>query len=141
MIHARIDLEKTSYAPTVEWRYLTDIDTNVLNVIYRDYCRYKKFASVMPIFNSVYQDPNNDVIGYYHQDELVAFSIIRRFDDLNAECMQFAWNYQTPRLRMGIESLKTECSIYKQRGFQYLYLGEAAEYKGQIKGFEILGPI
>ena len=95
----------------------------------------------MPIFNSQYTDSSNDVIGYYDQNQLVAFSLIKRFDDKNAECLQFAWDYQNPGLRLGIESLKNECAIYRNRRFDYLYLGTADNYKKEIMGFEILGPI
>ncbi len=102
-----------------------------MNSIYRDYCKYKHFASVMPIFDSRYTDPMTDVIGYYDQDRLVAFSLIRRYDDHNALCDQFAWNYNNPKLRLGIETMKTECAIYKARGFQYLYLEQAHLYKSK----------
>ena len=95
----------------------------------------------MPIFDSRYLDPNTDVIGYYDRDQLVAFSLIMRYDHHNAMCDQFAWTYHDPQLRLGIESLKTECAIYRDRGFQYLYLDQAHTYKKEIEGFEILGPI
>ena len=52
----------------------------------------------------------------------------------------FAWNYKNPVLKLGIESLKNECAIYKNKGYKYLYLGQAAEYK-KIDGYEELGPI
>ena len=93
----------------------------------------------MPIFDSEYLDESNDVIGYKHNNKLVAFSLIRRHDKDNIEAVQFAWDYVNPKLRLGIESLKNECAIYKARGFKYLYLGEAAEYK-KIDGYELLGP-
>jgi hypothetical protein len=138
---ARIDLSKTNYESSVTWEYLRDPDIDKLKKIYRDYCTYKKFASVMPIFNSRYTDPMTDVIGYYDQDQLVAFSLIKRYDEHNALCDQFAWNYNNPRLRLGIETMKTECAIYKQRGFKYLYLEQAHLYKQEIDGFELLGPL
>ena len=138
---ARIDLSKTNYQINVEWMYMTRPDIAALNNIYRDYCVYKKFSSVMPIFDSRYTDPMTDVIGYYDQAKLVAFSLIRRYDKHNALCDQFAWTYHNPRLRMGIETMKAECAIYKARGFQYLYLEQAHLYKSEIDGFEILGPL
>jgi hypothetical protein len=138
---ARIDLSKTNYKPTVKWEYLTTPDIDKLNSIYRDYCKYKHFASVMPIFDSRYTDPATDVIGYYDGDKLAAFSLIHRYDNKNALCDQFAWNYQNPRLRLGIETLKTECAIYRDRGFEYLYLEQAHLYKQGLDGFEILGPL
>jgi hypothetical protein len=138
---ARINLAKTNYEPTVKWQYLREPDIPRLNSIYRDYCKYKHFASVMPIFDSRYTDPMTDVIGYYDGDKLAAFSLIRRYDDRNALCDQFAWNYQNPQLRLGIETLKTECAIYRARGFEYLYLEQAHLYKQGLDGFEILGPL
>ena len=138
---ARIDLSKTNYESTVKWEYLRNPDIAKLNLIYRDYCKYKHFASVMPIFDSRYTDPMTDVIGYYDQDRLVAFSLIRRYDDHNALCDQFAWNYHNPKLRLGIETLQTECAIYRERGFHYLYLEQAHLYKQSIAGFELLGPL
>lgn len=141
---ARIDLEKTNYQTTVNWKYITEFDSHTLerlDDIYRTYCIYKHFSSVMPLFHSRYTDPMSDVIGYYDQDKLVAWSLIRRYDQHNAQCDQFAWTYHKPRLRLGIETMKTECAIYKQRGFKYLYLEQAHLYKQEIDGFEILGPL
>ena len=138
---ARIDLSKTNYKINVEWMYMSRPDIPALNDIYKTYCTYKRFASVMPIFDSRYTDPMTDVIGYYDQDRLVAFSLIKRYDDHNALCDQFAWNYNNPKLRLGIETMKTECAIYKARGFKYLYLEQAHLYKSSMAGFEILGPL
>lgn len=138
---ARIDLAQTNYTASCEWKYLRDPDITVLNDIYRTYCIYKHFASVMPIFDSQYRDPDTDIIGYYDQGDLAAFSMIKRYDGHNALCAQFAWNYRRPKLRLGIESLKTECAIYKEREFKYLYLDQAHLYKQAIDGFELLGPL
>jgi hypothetical protein len=141
---ARIDLSRTTYQPLVRWQYIQDRDTATLaqlDSIYRAYCVHKQFDSVMPMFHSRYLDPMADIIGYYDQDQLVAWSLIRRFDSHNALCDQFAWTYHQPRQRLGIQTLKTECAIYRERGFQYLYLEQAHLYKSEIDGFEILGPI
>ena len=95
----------------------------------------------MPIFDSEYVDQKNDIIGYFDNNNLVAFSLLRRYDAENVEAVQFAWNYNNPKLRLGIESLKQECAIYKRLKFKFLYLGEADEYKSIIDGFEILGSL
>lgn len=141
---SRIDLSKTNYTETVDWEYITGREPEVLvrlDSIYRTYCIYKRFDSVMPIFHSRYNDPMADIIGYYDNKKLVAFSLIRRFDLHNAQCDQFAWTYHKPKMRLGIESMKTECAIYKARGFEYLYIEQANLYKKDIDGFEILGPL
>lgn len=138
---ARIDLSKTNYTVNVECMYIPNPDISALNDIYKTYCTYKRFASVMPIFDARYLDPMTDVLGYYDQAKLVAFSLIRRYDEHNALCDQFAWTYHKPQMRLGIETMKTECAIYKARGFRYLYLEQAHLYKSEIDGFEILGPL
>jgi len=141
---ARIDLSKTNYTPSVKWEYITSRTPDILQTlddIYRTYTIHRHFASVMPMFHSRYHDPLADIIGYYDNDKLVAWSLIRKFDSENALCDQFAWDYRKPKLRLGIETMKVECAIYKERGFRYLYLEQAHLYKSEIDGFEILGPL
>lgn len=141
---ARIDLSKTNYQPSVEWKLITERDPDTLTKlddIYRTYCIYRHFGSVMPMFHSRYHDPMADIMGYYDNDKLVAWSLIRKFDEHNALCDQFAWVYHRPKLRLGIETMKTECAVYKELGFKYLYLEQAHLYKSEIDGFEILGPM
>ena len=138
---ARIDLAQTTYRPTVTWEYLLEPNIAQLQDIYRTYCIYKHFASVMPLFDSQFTDPNTDVIGYREQGELVAFSLMRRLDEENVLASQFAWTYHNPRTRLGVESLKTECAIYRNRGYKFLYLDQAHLYKQGLEGFEILGPL
>lgn len=140
MIYARIKLEKTNYSISLlNWQYIRRPDIDELQNIYTKYCNYKNFVSVMPIFRSEYTDVNNDIIGYYDQNNLVAFSLLRKYDTENVEAIQFAWTYNNPRLQLGIKSLQQECAIYKALGYKFLYLGEADEYKRNIDGFEILG--
>jgi hypothetical protein len=136
---ARINLVKTTYTPTVAWEYLHNPNIAVLSDIYRTYCIYKHFASVMPLFDSQFTDPMTDVIGYLDQGRLVAFSLMKRYDNKNVLASQFAWTYHDPKTRLGVESLKTECAIYRDRGFDYLYLDQAHLYKQGLEGFEILG--
>ena len=138
---ARIDLSLTTYQPTVTWEYLREPNIAQLRDIYRTYCIYKHFASVMPLFNSQFTDPDTDVIGYSEHEELVAFSLMKRYDTENVLASQFAWTYHNPRTRLGTESLKTECAIYRERGYKFLYLDQAHLYKQGLDGFELLGPI
>ena len=142
-MYARIDLSKTNYNKLGNYSLLTIQDFEIVELqnLYREYCNYKKFRSVMPIFDSEFTDTKNDVIGYYDNQQLVAFSLLRRFDNENVEAVQFAWNYNNPKLSLGINSLKSECAVYKELGFKYLYLGGADEYKSKIDGFELLGPL
>lgn len=141
---ARIDLKHNTDLVCVDWHYITEpsaVTIHALRDVYRNYCIYKHFASVMPLFDTQFTDLDTDVIGYTHAGELVAFSLIKRYNDKNALCAQFAWNYQNPKLQLGIQSLRTECAIYRERGFEYLYLDQAHLYKQGITGFELLGPL
>ena len=138
---ARIDLAKTTYQSTVDWEYLREPNIAQLQDIYRTYCIYKHFASVMPLFDSQFTDSGTDVIGYKEDGRLVAFSLMKRYDSKNVLASQFAWTYHNPRTRLGIESLKTECAIYRDLGYKFLYLDQAHLYKHGLEGFELLGPI
>ena len=141
---ARIDLHRTYYDASVEYAFITDFDQPTLGRlqdIYRRYCQHRRFSSVMPMFTSRFLDPMAEVIAYHDQGQWVAWSLIRKYDSENAMCDQFAWTYHDPRLRLGIETMKTECAIYRARGFRYLYLEQAHQYKQEIEGFELLGPM
>lgn len=137
--HARINLEKTKYKKIKSYEILLNPDPNQLREIYYKYCNHHKFNSVMPLFDIEFEE--NTIIGYYDGDVLVAFSMICEFDNENAEAYQFAWDYANPKLHLGIASLRNECAIYKEKGFKYLYIGGADEYKQKIDGFEIMSPV
>ncbi len=140
--YARIDLYKTNYSVLTNSKFLKNPPIKELNEIYKKYCRHKGFKSVMPMFDNDYLRETNEIIGYYDEEnKLVAFSCIMIQDHKSVEALQFAWDYETPKLHLGIKSLRNECAVYKEKGYRYLYLGEAHTYKKQIKGFEVLGPI
>jgi len=138
MKFCRINLHKTNYKtlPNAFVANKNDIDVDLLQSIYKKYCIYKKFDSVMPIFNEEFFE--NEIIVYKDFEVIVAFSMLGIYNTKNVENYQFAWNYNQPKLRLGIESIKHECAYYKKAGYDYLYLGEVDEYKKQFDGFEIL---
>lgn len=143
MKYCKVNLTQGHYQLIDDWQYLDSATLNInqLNEIYKKYCAYKKFDSVMPVFDSEYLDESIEKIGYYYKQELVAFSLVKIFDCKNAELLQFAWTYNKPRIRLGIRSLENECAIYKNRGYINLYLGEYHEYKSFLPGFQILGTL
>jgi hypothetical protein len=139
--YCRIDLSKTNYTQLDEWKFITNPDFEQLNLIYTKYCEHKKFDSVMPIFKEQFEMPNTDLIGYYDNNQLVAYSLMLKYDaSKSVVAERFIWNYVNPKLRFGIRSLEHECALYKTLGYEYLYLGEYVEYKSSIDGFELLGP-
>ena len=138
----RIDLSKTNYElyPGVE-RFSWTSGLEPYEQIYQDYCAHKQFESVMPLFLQQFQDPHNDTHVYRNGTDIVAWSLCRRWDEHNAESLQFAWNYRQPELELGRRSLEHECAYYKRLGYAYLYLGQVAEYKTRFDGYEQLGPL
>ena len=139
MKYCRINLSQTNYTLSTHAYVMTDKPVEQLKAIFKSYCEYKKFDGIMPIFDSQYIDPSNTVIGYSSNNKLVAFSLIRRYDEDNAESIQFAWDYKEPKLRLGIASLETECALFKEMGYKYLYLGPVEEYKKKFNGYEEIG--
>ena len=137
----KINLSKTDYKIQSYAKLLSkeEIDSKYLQNIYKQYCNYKKFTSVMPLFDVEFFD--NDIIGYFFDEKMEAYSMIGLYDSENAECYQFAWTYHKPELELGIESLKHECAYYKNLGYKNYFLGPPANYKKSIDGYEVCGPL
>jgi hypothetical protein len=140
MIYGRINLKLSNYISLESAKFLSNPDYEQLKKIYYEYCDYKKFTSIMPFFEDDYKLLNRDLIGYYENDVLVAYTLIVKYP--TQRCVisdQFAWNYKNPRLQLGIKSIEHECFIYRNLGYKYLYLGEHAAYKSKFTGYEIVG--
>lgn len=139
----RINLQKTSYS-LEEYPYAVELTKDQvivhwdkINQIYSQYCSYKKFTSVMPLWHRHFLSNEYKIIGYFTQQQLVAWTKLRLLDSKNIESEQFAWNYTEPNLRLGIKSLEYECAYFKNLKFDYLWLGFDDHYKQQLPGFEI----
>jgi hypothetical protein len=112
-----------------------------INQIYRRYCEYKKFDSVLPLWQSQFQSNEYIIIGYFYQDRLTAWTKLRILDNRNIESDQFAWDYIHPYLRLGHLSLQYECAYFKTLGYNYLWLGSDDHYKQKIQGYETVGKL
>ena len=141
LYYARIRLADTNYKTVKNYKIITDPDVNELQSIFKKYCDYKKFLSVEPMWDNEFLWDHNDVIGYYDDTKLVAWSLVTKYNEDVAYAVQFAWDYDNPKLSLGIKSLETECAYYKSQGYKYYYLGEAHKYKSKFNGFELLGPL
>lgn len=95
----------------------------------------------MPIFDRQLVSPNTELLGYYHNGKMVAFTLLTILDSnkKHIESTQFAWDYENPELYLGLRSIENECARYKSQGFEYMYLGQVAEYKTKFDGYEQLG--
>lgn len=141
MQYCRIDLSKTNYSLDDTCKLIINPDIDQLKAIYHTYCSYKNFASVVPLFEYQFTNVDSFIFGYYDNEKLVAFTLLRKLDKHNVENCQFAWDYNNPKLRIGIRSLKNECAIFKKWGYHYMYLGFHSEYKSQLDGYEIMGKL
>lgn len=136
-MYGRICLQLTNYSLYSGAALIENPDKGVLRHIYASYCRHKKFVSVEPLFD--FDIDNSDVIGYYDNSELVAFTLVQRLDAESVRGIQFAWDYVNPKLRLGWIANYHECAYYKSLGYKYYYLGEHQSYKSHLEGYEILG--
>ena len=142
MTYCRIDLSQTNYTEISNYSLLGEADYNEIVEVYKKYCDFKEFTSVLPIFFEDISSPYSEVLGYYHDDNLVAFSLINLYPShLVAGAEQFAWDYAEPKLKLGYRSIRSECARFKRLGYKYLYLGEYSKYKSQLSGFEIVGKL
>ena len=142
MKYGKVDLSKTNYVPDTEYVILDNPPAEELFEIYRQYCVHHRFESAWPFYKEQFKkDTSIDIIGYWDNGKLAAWSMIYIINNSVIEACQFAWNYKRPRARLGIRSLKTECYIYKERGYKWYLLGPHYTYKHEIDGYEIIGPM
>ena len=137
-MYCRIRLKDTNYHEYHNYRILGSSSFDRCLEIYKDYIKYKKFKDTVPIFREEFEVPHSDIIGYYDENELAAFTIAYRFDSVNSVWAdQFAWNYKNKKLSLGHIANKNEIALYKRLGYDYYYLGESSDYKSKLQGYEI----
>jgi hypothetical protein len=139
MQFGRIDLSKTNYNITLDYKLLNPIPIEDVHRVYSDYCAYKNFQSVMPMIDGRFSLANTEVFGYYEQHTLIAWSMYRIWDAKNIVIDHHAWDYKNPKLRMGIRSLENECAVYRDRGYKFMFFESIEPYMLKLQGFEILG--
>ncbi len=98
-------------------------------------------ALFMPMIPGRFLIPNTEVFGYYEQEKLIAWSMYRIWDDKNIVIDHHAWDYNNPKLRIGLRSLQNECALYRNRGYQFMYFESIEPYMLKLQGFEILGTL
>ena len=144
-MYSRINLNATNYTssiPFIDTNLVRNFDFDELQQVYRSYCIYKDFASVMPLFIEEYMYPQSDVHCYFESRvNLVGFTLMFKYNARNVAAAQFAWNYHKPWIQLGIKSLEYLCCYYKDQGFDYMYLGGDEPYKRQLQGYEICPPM
>ena len=95
----------------------------------------------MPLVPGRLTIPGTEVFGYYDNDRLIAWSMYRVWDDKSIVIDHHAWDYNDPKLRIGLTSLQNECALYRNRGYEFMYFESIAPYMLNLQGFEILGTL
>lgn len=115
-------------------------ETCILEKIFEEYCRVKNFHTA---FNLSALLTNNakekNIILYYYQGNPIGF-VVMRFIGHSALSLQFAWDYEKPKLSLGKVSQYFEIELCKQQKVDYLYLMPAYEssclYKADFSAIE-----
>ena len=120
-----------------------------LKVIFFKYIKKKKFLKDLnpeDVKGYEYEfkyfltgDDNKKIILHYYKSKLIAFAIVEEFKK-SIIGIQFAWDYENPKLRIGLMQNNVLADIYKNKGIEYYYLGmsygKECVYKNRYHGFE-----
>ena len=55
--------------------------------------------------------------------------------------MQFAWDYENPKLKLGFKSLRNEIAVYRDPGYKTMTIDEDMKYKSEVQGYKLFGPM
>lgn len=107
--------------------------------IFEEYCAYRNFD---PHYNAGLVDKeygDKDYFVYWHEGKVVAYTQLTRYR-YSVVAGEFAWNYKTPELGLGVFAQNFELDEYKRIDFKYYYSSYAyektCEYKSYYNGFE-----
>ena len=95
---------------------------------------------MQPIYPGEFADPRCQFVTYKHQDKLVAWTMIRKLDTIAVDNMQFCWDYENPKLKLGYKSIRTECAIYRDLGYKQMLVDTEMHYKTELQGYKLFGP-
>ena len=132
----RVNVANTDYS-LIDNYQITDIATSEMDHVYNAYCLKKGFKKMYALDDQLSWDI---YVQYHNDDELVAWSKLRRYSPNSIETALFAWDYSEPHLRLGERTMQHEIAWAKQSGYSYVYMGSGYEkictYKSRVDGFE-----
>ena len=105
--------------------------------VYHEYCRYKKFESIFPLY--IGDIKYYEWFCYFEDHKLIAWQQTQIYpEDKVAFQIQFAWNYHNPDLELGWRFNDHVSAWLKLKGYDYLYMGDHEPYMSKLNGYEIL---
>ena len=107
--------------------------------VFKKYCDYRGYDDHHDagLIDKEYGD--KDYFVYWHDDKIVAYTSLTRYD-WSVEAGEFAWDYENPKLGLGVFAQNFECMKYQELDYKYYYSSYAyekvCEYKSFYNGFE-----
>lgn len=144
----RIDLQKYKPSKKVlkvakEIRYFPDVSMNAekkarLQTIYDKYIRHKGFQDNSLTIDDMIQNSHGHIY-YVYRNKIIAFTFYKIING-NYLSIEFAWDYEEPKLSIGHVSLYFETLFAKINRCRYMYLSSGYEscsiYKSEYPGFQ-----
>ena len=119
----RVNVANTDYS-LIDNYQITDSATSEMDHVYNAYCLKKGFKKMYVLDDQLSWDI---YVRYHNNDELVAWSKLRRYSPNSIETALFAWDYNEPHLRLGERTMQHEIAWAKQSGYSYVYMGSGYE--------------
>ena len=144
----RINLNKYSPSKKIlniakKVRYFPDVSMNPdkkarLQAIYDKYVKYKGFHDTSLTIDDMIQNSHGHII-YVYENKIIAFTFYKIISG-NYLSVEFAWDYEQPKLSIGHVSVYLETIFAKMNRCKYMYLSSGYEtcsiYKSYYPGFE-----
>lgn len=117
---------------------LTQEKKNRLQTIYSKYLEYKGFQDRSLTIDDMINNSHGHIY-YVHDNKIIGFSFYKIIDS-NYLSVEFAWDYENPKLSLGHVSFYFEYLFAKAHRCKYIYLAAGYEscslYKADYDGFE-----
>ena len=118
-----------------------EVDMDLLRTIFHKYLSHKDFK-YWDLDKIILSEPSRKhFLIYYHNDKPVAFTFLREVGSRSIYSVQFAWDYENPKLYLGKYANLAEIDYCNSINANHMYLGvgyeNACAYKADYNGFEL----
>lgn len=110
-----------------------------LERVWKAYQKYRGYDDHLDFKETCKHEPENKrIVRVYYQGKIIAFSILRIYPI--PVSLQFAWDYEDPKLSTGIHTQYFEINYFRKIGYRYDYLCPGYEtvciWKKRFPGFQ-----
>lgn len=115
----------------------SDHKKQIFQKIYEKYITYKNFNNDYTLDDIIKN--SNAHLYYTYNNKIIGFCFFKILAD-NMFAVEFAWDYENPKLSLGKLNIHYLCMYAKMRKYENLYMSSGYEncsiYKSNYKGFE-----